>query len=104
MKDLTTIMYVFLGLDVLCIGVMFLLKSFASNKMVFNIIGLYMFVLCVLLFSIVPSSEVVLKLLAAALFVPGIISFVLKEKDFSKIRILASITIVASTLGLFMIR
>ena len=104
MKDLTTIMYVFLGLDVLCIGIMFLLKSFGSNKMVFNIIGLYMFVLCVLLFSIVPSSEPVLKLLAAALFVPGIISFVLKEKDFSKARILTSITIVASTLGLFMIK
>lgn len=104
MENLTTIMYVFLGLDVLSIGIMFLLKSLSSNKMVFNAIGLYMFVLCVLLFSVVPSSKIVFKLIAAALFVPGVISFVLKDKDFGKAKILMSITIVLSTIGLFMVR
>lgn len=104
MENLTTIMYVFLGLDVLSIGIMFLLKSLSSNKMVFNAIGLYMFVLCVLLFSVVPSSKIVFKLIAAALFVPGVISFVFKDKDFGKARILMSITIVLSTIGLFMVR
>lgn len=104
MENLTTIMYVFLGLDVLSIGIMFLLKSLSSNKMVFNAIGLYMFVLCVLLFSVVSSSKIVFKLIAAALFVPGVISFVLKDKDFGKARILMSITIVLSTIGLFMVR
>ncbi len=104
MEKLTTIMYVFLGLDVLSIEIMFLLKNLSSNKLVFNAIGLYMFVLCVLLFSVVPSSQIVFKLVSAALFVPGVIAFVMKDKDFGKARILMTITIVLSTVGLFMIR
>ena len=104
MEKLTTIMYVFLGLDVLSIGIMFLLKNLSSNKLVFNAIGLYMFVLCVLLFSVVPSSQIVFKLVSAALFVPGVIAFVMKDKDFGKARILMTITIVLSTVGLFMVR
>ena len=104
MEKLTTIMYVFLGLDVLSIGIMFLLKNLSSNKLVFNAIGLYMFVLCVLLFSVVPSSNIVFKLVSAALFVPGVIAFVMKDKDFGKARILMTITIIGSTVGLFMIR
>lgn len=104
MEKLTTIMYVFLGLDVLSIGIMFLLKNLSSNKLVFNAIGLYMFVLCVLLFSVVPSSQIVFKLVSAALFVPGVIAFVMKDKDFGKARILMTITIIGSTIGLFMIR
>lgn len=104
MEKLTTIMYVFLGLDVLSIGIMFLLKNLSSNKFVFNAIGLYMFVLCVLLFSVVPSSQIVFKLVSAALFVPGVIAFVMKDKDFGKARILMTITIIGSTVGLFMIR
>ena len=104
MEKLTTIMYVFLGLDVLSIGIMFLLKNLSSNKLVFNTIGLYMFVLCVLLFSVVPSSQIVFKLVSAALFVPGVIAFVMKDKDFGKARILMTITIIGSTIGLFMIR
>ena len=104
MEKLTTIMYVFLGLDVLSIVIMFLLKNLSSNKLVFNAIGLYMFVLCVLLFSVVPSSQIVFKLVSAALFVPGVIAFVMKDKDFGKARILMTITIIGSTIGLFMIR
>ena len=104
MEKLTTIMYVFLGLDVLSIGIMFLLKNLSSNKLVFNAIGLYMFVLCVLLFSVVPSSQIVFKLVSAVLFVPGVIAFVMKDKDFGKARILMTITIIGSTVGLFMIR
>lgn len=104
MENLTTIMYAFLGLDVLSIGIMFLLKNLGSNKLVFNAIGLYMFVLCVLLFSVVPSSNIVFKLVSAALFVPGVIAFVMKDKDFGKARILMSITMILSTVGLFMVR
>lgn len=103
MKDMTTIMYVFLGIDVLALLIMFLMKKFSSNKIVFNAIGLYMFVLCVLLFSIVPNSNMVLKVVATLLFVPGVSAFIFREKDFMKARILMSISIVISTIGLFIV-
>lgn len=103
MKDITTIMYVFLGIDVFALLIMFLMKKFSSNKIVFDAIGLYMFVLCVLLFSVVPNSNMVLKIIATLVFIPGVASFVFREKDFPKARILMSIAIILSTIGLFII-
>ena len=101
MKDLSTLMYVFLGIDIFSIAILFLMKKVGSNKIVYNAIGVYMFVLCIL--TDVPSSRIVLKIIAGASFIPGVIGSMIREKDFEKGRILIAITIVIATGCLFMI-
>ena len=103
MKDLSTLMYVFLGIDIFSIAVLFLMKKVGSNKIVYNAIGVYMFVLCILALTDVPSSNIVLKIIAGASFIPGVIGSMIREKDFEKGRILIAITIVIATGCLFMI-
>lgn len=103
MENLTTMMYVFLGIDIFSIAVLLLMKKVGSNKFVYNSIGVYMFVVCILLFMATPTEKFVLKVLSGVLFIPGIVATMNREKNFELGRILMIVTIVLGTAGLFLL-
>ncbi|NMS88868.1 hypothetical protein HGQ85_02925 [Clostridioides difficile] len=96
--------YVFLFLDLVSIFCFFFNKGkIASNKFVFNAIGVLTFVLCFMLFSYYPNSNILGKFIASIFFIFGIVGVMLKEKNFLYARLLLTFVIVFSTLILFVI-
>lgn len=97
--------YVFLFLDLVSIFCFFFNKGkIASNKFVFNAIGVLTFVLCFMLFSYYPNTNILGKFIASIFFIFGIAGVMLKEKNFLYARLLLTLVIVFSTLILFVIQ
>ena len=93
--------YVFLFLDLVSIFCFFFNKGkIASNKIVFNAIGVLTFVLCFMLFS----YYLIGKFIASLFFIFGVAGVMLKEKNFLYARLLLTVVIVFSTLRLFVIQ
>ncbi|AXU87105.1 TPA: hypothetical protein KQB57_003964 [Clostridioides difficile] len=97
--------YVFLFLDLVSIFCFFFNKGkIASNKIVFNAIGVLTFVLCFMLFSYYSNNNLIGKFIASLFFIFGVAGVMLKEKNFLYARLLLTVVIVFSTLRLFVIQ
>lgn len=96
--------YVFLFLDLVLIFCFFFNKGkIVFNKIVFNVIGVFIFVFCFMFFSYYFNNNFIGKFIVFLFFIFGVVGVMLKEKNFLYVRFFLIVVIVFFILRLFVI-